>query len=177
MCACADDYALAEDGRSCIAQALGWPGLQVLLQHKGYSYCGGVIVHPSWVVTTAHCLINLNVENLMVVAGEHNLRLAEGTEQKTGVAEAVLHRLYNVTTSDSNIALLRLHQPIMFSDCGVPVCLPRREFAENELAAMRYSTVSGWVCRIKAGYTRGDIVTLYPPTLLEKYVLFLLSFC
>nr|XP_023690948.1 uncharacterized protein LOC111855790 [Paramormyrops kingsleyae] len=194
-CACADGHAVAEDGRSCVAEVQypcgkvplleasklqankttreseygqycpkGHCPWQVLLQHKGSSYCGGVIVHPSWVVTTAHCLINLNVEDLMVVAGEHDLRLVEGTEQKIRVAEAVLHELYNVTTSDSNIALLRLHQPIVFSNYAAPVCLPRKEFAENELVAMRYSIVSGWGCRIKAGYLQGDAVSLYPPT-------------
>uniref|UniRef100_A0A4W5LVF5 Coagulation factor VIIi n=1 Tax=Hucho hucho TaxID=62062 RepID=A0A4W5LVF5_9TELE len=168
-CSCAPGYALAEDGRQCFAQvqypcgkipsmeapmsqaqvrlvggnlcpkgACPW---QVLLEHKGTSLCGGVIVHPDWVITAAHCVVDRDTKDLMVVVGEHNI----------DVEEAIPYNLYDPATGDSDIALLRLREPVTLGPDAVPVCLPQQHFAKSELAAVRFHTLSGWGRRTKGG--------------------------
>lgn len=83
--------------------------------------------------------------------GEHNLDVEEGSEQTIQVAEMVLHEHYVANTTDNDIALLRLAEPIRFSPYAVPACLPRRSLAEQELWAVHLHTVSGWGRRSHGG--------------------------
>ncbi|XP_035265912.1 coagulation factor VII-like [Anguilla anguilla] len=173
-CACAEGYALGDNGKDCVPQVLypcgkipllsvenqtaqatvrivggnqcprGHCPWQVLLEHKGKSLCGGVIVRPDWVITAAHCVHNRDITDFKVVAGEHDLSVPEDSEQRISVAQAIAHERYDAASGDSDIALVRLREPVAFSTMAAPVCLPEREFSLRELSATRLSTLSGW---------------------------------
>lgn len=83
--------------------------------------------------------------------GEHNLAANEGTEQTVVVLTAVIHKDYNQTTGDSDVALLRLGQSLTLNRHVIPVCLPTRDLAERELLFVRYHAVSGWGKRTTGG--------------------------
>ncbi|KAJ8352800.1 hypothetical protein SKAU_G00242760 [Synaphobranchus kaupii] len=173
-CSCAEGYALEDNGKECVAQVeypcgkipllsvtnqtvqsdvrivggnhctKGHCPWQVLLEHKGESLCGGVIVRPDWVITAAHCVHKRETTDLRVVTGEHDLSVQEGTEQRIPVAEVIAYQHYNAVSGDGDIALLRLQDPAVFSRFVAPVCLPESEFFARELSAVRFSTLSGW---------------------------------
>ncbi|KAI3366179.1 hypothetical protein L3Q82_010006 [Scortum barcoo] len=124
---------------------------QVLVQLNGKSHCGGVLINPDWVVTAAHCVEGNNPQNLTVVAGEHNLDVEEGTEQRIPVSMAITHYGYVPATGDSDVALLQLSRPVTLNRHAIPVCLPTKDFAERELLLVRYHTVSGWGKRTTGG--------------------------
>ncbi|XP_036396306.1 coagulation factor VII-like [Megalops cyprinoides] len=145
-----DPRARIVGGTECPKDHCPW---QVLLMYGDKGFCGGVIYKPTWIITASHCLENLDVKHLKVVAGEHNLDVKEGTEQTIQVAEIVMHKDYVVKTSDNDIALLRLKEPITYTPHAVPICLPQREMAERELWAVRLHTVSGWGRRSEGGPT------------------------
>ncbi|XP_075303530.1 LOW QUALITY PROTEIN: coagulation factor VII [Perca flavescens] len=171
-CFCAEGYTLGEDGEQCIAQVeypCGQlpPGIgpsqtlglgrvvgtshcpkgaypwQVLVQLNGNSHCGGALINADWVVTAAHCIHGNPPQNLTVVAGEHNLDVEEGTEQRIPVSTATAHPGYVAATGDSDVAVLRLRRPVTLGRHAVPVCLPTASFAQRELLAVA-TTVSGW---------------------------------
>ncbi|XP_028255572.1 coagulation factor VII-like [Parambassis ranga] len=124
---------------------------QVLVQLNGNSHCGGVLIHPHWVITAAHCIHGNAAQNLTVVAGEHDLDMEEGTEQRVSVTMATAHEGYVPATGDSDIALLRLSPAITLTRHAVPICLPTKDFAERELLPVRYHTVTGWGKRTTGG--------------------------
>ncbi|XP_041127761.1 coagulation factor VII-like [Polyodon spathula] len=138
---------------------------QVLLENSGLFFCGGVILHPNWVVTAAHCIHNKDAKKLKVVAGEHKTKEHEGTEQSIAVVEMIIHKEYAAQSADNDIALLRLEKPIIYNDYAVPICLPEKQLAVHELAAIRYSTVSGWGKLSDGGPTSSILRRLEVPRL------------
>uniref|UniRef100_A0AAY4EVC2 Coagulation factor VII n=1 Tax=Denticeps clupeoides TaxID=299321 RepID=A0AAY4EVC2_9TELE len=174
-CDCVPGYTLGPDAKQCIPQVpfpcgkvpllknekgqvaqghlcpKGHCPWQVLLKLKGQDLCGGALLHADWVITAAHCVHQQDAKDLSVIAGEHNLDMVEGTEQTVPVSQVVVHKRFNESTGDSDIALLRLREPVTFSDYAVPVCLPRRDFAQSQLEKVHYHTVSGWGQRTDGG--------------------------
>ncbi|XP_068165602.1 coagulation factor VIIi [Antennarius striatus] len=124
---------------------------QVLVQLHGQSHCGGVLISPEWVVTAAHCVHGQQAQDLTVVAGEYNLDVEEGTEQRILVSSLTAHEGYIPETGDSDVALLHLSRPITLNRHAIPVCLPTKDLAMRELLPIRFHTVSGWGKRTSGG--------------------------
>ncbi|KAM4601682.1 uncharacterized protein ACJ7VT_019731 [Polymixia lowei] len=135
-------------GNHCPKGECPW---QVLVQYRGNSHCGGVLVRPDWVITAAHCIHGNDLSDLTVVAGEHDLDVEEGTEQRMPISMAIPHERYAPATGDSDIALLCLGRPVALGRYAVPVCLPQRDFLERELTPVRYHSISGWGRRTSGG--------------------------
>ncbi|XP_068612363.1 coagulation factor VIIi [Brachionichthys hirsutus] len=129
---------------------------QVLVQLHGQSHCGGVLIDPDWVVTAAHCVSGKQAAELTVVAGEHNLDVEEGTEQRMPVSMVITHEHYVPETGDSDVGLLRLRRPITLTRHAIPVCLPTQDLARRELLPVRFHAVSGWGGRTSGGNEAPD---------------------
>lgn len=77
----------------------------------------------------------------------------EGTEQSVRVSKVIMHESYVRSTTDNDIALLRMAKPISYTKYAIPVCLPTRPLAQRELWAVSLHTVSGWGRRSENGPT------------------------
>ncbi|XP_060754659.1 coagulation factor VIIi [Neoarius graeffei] len=176
-CTCAPGYALGEDRKSCIAQVQypcgkaplqithavlsravggnqcpkGHCPWQVLLKHDGKNLCGGVLVDANWILTAGHCVDKRYPKHLKVITGDHNIDVAEGTEQTFSVSHVIIHESYDPASGDSDLALLRLSEPATLSNYTIPICLPTLEFAKTELDVVRFHIVSGWGQRTEGG--------------------------
>ncbi|XP_009959108.1 PREDICTED: coagulation factor X [Leptosomus discolor] len=60
------------------------------------------------------------------------------------VEKIVAHPEFDTKTFDSDIALLKLEEPITFSEDVVPACLPEEDFANNILMNQTFGIVSGF---------------------------------
>ncbi|XP_071402199.1 coagulation factor VII [Centroberyx affinis] len=173
-CHCAPGYSLAPDNSSCQPQVRfpcgktvdritprivngyvcprGQCPWQALLLKGSLYKCGAIILSAQWILTAAHCVWTKHTNLFNVTVGEHDRYEEEGTEQSRQVSRVLIHPRYNHSTSDCDLALLKLSHPVTLGPDAVPVCLPAADGSfDRTLATVRLSTVSGWGRRAESG--------------------------
>lgn len=140
-----------------IAKAHTYPW-QVALFHRE-QFCGGVLVHPHFVLTAAHCVHNFSSE-LSVVLGAHDLEDHSPDEQVICIAgKEIVHSGWDPSHPENgnDIALLRLAWPAKLSDTVQPLCL-------NDIRPPIGSTcvATGW------GFTNTTVTGRQNPTKLHQ---------
>merc|ERR1712179_751819 len=97
---------------------------QVSLRRKSdnFHFCGGSVLDENTVVTAAHCTeIWDSPEQVVIVAGDHDNSIDEGTEQTVDITKLLVHESYGRPKSfENDIALWSLAAPLEMNDF-VPV--------------------------------------------------------
>ena len=113
---------------------------QVSLRVNNSHFCGGSLISPRHVLTTVTCSNWTALEEVQVVAGDHNLMKLEGTEQNRTVAKITVHEEYGKPKKHQNdIAIWELSEPFLINESVGVVSLPKQDQASTGTC-----TVSGW---------------------------------
>ncbi|NXD83711.1 FA10 factor, partial [Halcyon senegalensis] len=105
-------------------------------------FCGGTILNEYFILSGAHCVNHS--KDLHVVVGMVDKEKEEPRRTTHRVEKIISHAEFDAETFDSDIALLKLKEPITFSEGVVPACLPEEDFANDILMNQTFGIVSGF---------------------------------
>ncbi|KFO73925.1 Coagulation factor X, partial [Cuculus canorus] len=116
---------------------------QAVLVHEYHDwFCGGTILNEYFILSAAHCIDQY--KDLRVIVGMVDKRKEEPSRAIHRVEKIIAHARYDNRTYDSDIALLKLEEPITFSEDVIPACLPEEDFANYVLMNQTFGIVSGF---------------------------------
>lgn len=110
-----------------------YPYLASLRNRYDNHFCGGSIIGKKWILTAAHCVYSASERSISVVMGILR-KDDDGLRRK--VQDIILHSDLNTFQWVPDVALLKLHNPIIFTDYIQPIALQTSELRPGTSAVL-----------------------------------------
>ncbi|NXI95960.1 FA10 factor, partial [Psophia crepitans] len=114
----------------------------VLINKYNDWFCGGTILNEYFILSGASCASQ--PKDIRVLVGMVDKEKEEPSRAMHRVEKIIVHDKFDEKSYDSDIALLKLEEPITFSEDVIPACLPEEDFANDILMNQTFGIISGF---------------------------------
>jgi secreted trypsin-like serine protease len=123
-----------------------YPWQVYILTSNTGKFCGGSIIADYWILTAAHCVLGKSADEVVVIAGVHNLATPEPDYQRLHVAQIIVHTGYvDVDPFPNDIGLLKLASPVPIrTSPGLPISTISLVQNEQLISVGTTVTITGW---------------------------------
>jgi trypsin len=129
-------------------------------------FCGGSIYNEKWIVTAAHCMTGLDPSQFQVIVGTYTLN---NSVKRNAVKRRIVNGSYEkVATSDSDVALIELVQPLDLSGPARPITILSPADEATVLMEGKPLTVTGWGATQEGGNVVRDLRQVTVPFVTYK---------
>ena len=111
------------------------------------SFCGGSIISKSHILTAAHCVVGKSIDDITIMYGTRRRPTLDKTlsdKHFIYIKEIDLYDDFNSSDSwktTSDVAILTLEEPLIFSETVKAICLPSETSSSFEYYQ---ATIAGW---------------------------------
>lgn len=147
-------------GREAELNEFPWIVLLVNEKVRGRNalYCGGSLINERYVLTAAHCFHEPEMYNRVFVRlGEHDVRTERDCRKDSKnrticnpshidiqIESKIIHEGFEPINFHHDIALIRLAEPVNFTNNIKPICLLDIEYEPEEFINTTMFEVAGW---------------------------------
>jgi len=109
-----------------------WPWQVSIHRKRNATYfshtCGASILSNQWILSAGHCFADTNLDTYILKLGVFNqLKTDESGEKILKLSEIHVHPKFGSSGALYDISVLKLAEPIEFTDHISPVCLPTEQ--------------------------------------------------
>ncbi|XP_022909846.1 brachyurin-like [Onthophagus taurus] len=135
--------------------ALPYMAAIIVTKGTGNYLCGGSLISPVDVLTSAQCLIGAS--QAQVILGAHRLDVIEATQQRFYSSQFEIHHGYDPNLFINDIAAIKLQAAVQLNDFVSIVAVPRFEDAVHNFSG-ELAVVSGWGLTSDAEVTPSEVL-------------------
>ena len=116
---------------------------------KQIQACGGSLISSNWILTAAHCLWGVKIKDIIIIAGDFQLRKFEKLyEQRQYASELYVYPSYYKKSDNHDIGLIKSAEDFKINEFVSPACLPFWQQNHDNIDNLRQKdikcTISGW---------------------------------
>lgn len=123
------DFTIKVNTKSA-AEFAEFPWVLALLENNNRYFCGASLIHPQVALTGIHCIVNRQMNDFKVRAGEWDTQTEKERlpYEERNVRQIIMHPEYNSFNLFNDFALIILDKAFDLSDHISTICLPPQNF-------------------------------------------------